>query len=73
MNMKVELIESEEGPGYGAAILAAVGCGVFPSVETAAKKLVKVISTVEPEAELAEKYERKYREFQKYYPALKAL
>ena len=73
MNMKVELIESEEGPGYGAAILAAVGCGVFPSVETAAKKLVKVIFTVEPEAELAEKYERKYREFQKYYPALKAL
>ena len=50
-----------------------MGCGVFPSVETAAKKLVKVISTVEPEAELAEKYERKYREFQKYYPALKAL
>ncbi len=29
MNMKVDLIESEEGPGYGAAILAAVGCGVF--------------------------------------------
>ena len=38
MNMKVDLIESEEGPGYGAAILAAVGCGVFDSVEEAAKK-----------------------------------
>ena len=38
MNMKVDLIESEEGPGYGAAILAAVGCGVFGSVEEAAKK-----------------------------------
>ena len=25
MNVKLEIIESEEGPGYGAAILAAVG------------------------------------------------
>ena len=41
MNMKVDIIESEEGPGYGAAILAAVGCGVYPSVEEAAKKLVE--------------------------------
>src|SRR5699024_2333099 len=39
MNMKVELIESEAAPAYGAAILAAVGCGVSPSVETAATKL----------------------------------
>ena len=33
-------IESEEGPGYGGAILAAVGCGEFASVEEAADKLV---------------------------------
>ncbi len=45
MNMKVDIIESEEGPGYGAAILAAVGCGVFPSVEAAAESLVKVTAT----------------------------
>ena len=73
MDMKVDLIESEEGPGYGAAILAAVGCGVFPSVEMAAEKLVKVISTVEPEEELVEKYERQYRKFVGFYPALKRL
>lgn len=73
MNMKVELIESKEGPGFGAAILAAVGCGAFPSVEMAAEKLMKVISTVEPETELVEKYEKKYREFRKLYPALKGL
>ena len=33
MNLKVDVIESEEGPGYGAAILAAVGCGAYESVE----------------------------------------
>ena len=57
MNMKVDIIESEEGPGYGAAILAAVGCGVFSSVEDAAKKLVKVVATEEPDPELTAKYE----------------
>ena len=73
MNMKVELIESEEGPGYGAAILASVGCGAFSSVEMAAQKLVKVISTIEPESGLVDKYEKKYREFRKFYPALKGM
>lgn len=73
MNMKVDIIESEEGPGYGAAILAAVGCGVFPSVEDAAKKLVKVVATEEPEAELVEKYEERYQKFKKFYPALKGM
>lgn len=71
MNMNVDIIESEEGPGYGAAILAAVGCGVFPSVEEAAKRLVKVVATEEPEAELVEKYEERYQKFKKFYPALK--
>ena len=73
MNMKVDIIESEEGPGYGAAILAAVGCGVYPSVEEAAKKLVKVVKTEEPDAELVQKYEEKYQKFRKFYPALKGM
>ena len=73
MNMKVDIIESEEGPGYGAAILAAVGCGVYPSVEEAAKKLVKVVATEEPDADLAAKYEERYQKFRKFYPALKGM
>ena len=73
MNMKVDIIESEEGPGYGAEILAAVGCGVYPSVEEAAKKLVKVVATEEPDPELVAKYEERYRKFRKFYPALKGL
>ena len=73
MNMKVDIIESEEGPGYGAAILAAVGCGVFSSVEEAAKKLVKVVATEEPDTELTAKYEERYQKFRKLYPALKGM
>ena len=73
MNLKVDVIESEEGPGYGGAMLAAVGCGEFGSVEEAAEKLVKVVDTVEPEEELAAKYEERYQKFKKIYPAVKGL
>ena len=71
MHMKVDIIESEEGPGYGAAILAAVGCGIFSSVEEAAANLVKVTATEEPDEELVEKYEERYQKFRRYYPLLK--
>ncbi len=57
LNLKVDTIESEEGPGYGAAILAAVGCGVCSNVEEAANRFVKVKDTIEPEQKLSEKYE----------------
>lgn len=73
MNLKVDVIESEEGPGYGGAILAAVGCGGYGSVEEAAGKLVRVTGTVEPEEELVAKYEERYQKFRKIYPAVKNL
>ena len=73
MNVKVDKINSEEGPGFGAAILAAVGCEKFNSVEEAASKLIKVVSTIEPEEELVRKYEEKYQIFKTIYPALKSV
>ena len=71
MNVKLEIIESDQGPGYGAAILAAVGCGTFDSVEHACAKLVKVIDTVDPDPELVQKYEEKYQKFRQLYPIMK--
>ncbi|MBR5348829.1 MAG: xylulokinase [Lachnospiraceae bacterium] len=73
MNLKVDVIASEEGPAYGGAMLAAVANGEFASVEDAAAKLVKVVDTVEPTPELVAKYEERYQKFKKIYPAVKAL
>lgn len=73
LNIELDIIECEEGPGYGGAILAAVGCGEFPDVETACNKFVKVIDTIKPEQELVAKYETKYQEFKKIYPTVKCL
>ena len=42
LNIKVNIIESEEGPGLGGAMLAAVACGEYASVEEAAAKIVKL-------------------------------
>ena len=73
MNLKVDVIESEEGPALGGAMLAAVGCGEYPDVETIAEKLVKVVDTIEPEPELIAKYEEKYQKFRTIYPTVKEL
>lgn len=73
LNVKVDVIESEEGPALGGAILAAVACGEYASVEDAADKLVKVIDTVEPDAALVAKYEKRYQQFKEIYPACKPL
>ena len=73
MNLKVDVIESEEGPGYGGAMLAAVGCGEYDSVQEAADQLVKVVDMVEPDDKLVAKYEAKYQQFREIYPALKGV
>ncbi len=73
LNLKVDVIESEEGPAMGGAMLAAVACGEYASVEEIAEKFVKVTGTVEPDPELVAKYEDRYQKFRQIYPACKPL
>lgn len=73
LNLELECVETEEGPGYGGAILAAVACGAYGSVREAAEKLVKVTSVVKPEPEIAARYETRYQVYKSLYPALKAV
>jgi xylulokinase len=71
LNLKVDLIAVEEGPALGGAMLAAVGCGEYASVEEAADAIVRVKETIEPEQDLVEKYEKRYDTFKQIYPAMK--
>jgi xylulokinase len=73
LNVKVDKINSEEGPAFGAAILAAVGCGKYASVEEACGKLIKVIDTTDQDPEIVERYNKKYEVFKKLYPTLKGM
>ncbi|MCI8530582.1 MAG: xylulokinase [Lachnospiraceae bacterium] len=73
LNLQVDVIESEEGPAMGAAMLAAVACGAYGSVEEIAAKVVKIVDTVEPEPELVAKYEERYAQFKEIYPTCRPL
>ena len=73
LNAELECLESEQGPGMGGAMLAMVACGEYASVQEVCDKFVHVASTVKPEPELVEKYEKRYQQFKKIYPACKAL
>ena len=71
LNVKVDKINSAEGPAFGAAILAAVGCGKYASVEEATEKLICVVETTEQDPELVAKYNERYEVFRGLYPTLK--
>lgn len=71
MNLEVEVLEIEEGPALGGAMLAAVACGEYENVNDAVEQIVKVKEVVKPQQKLVEKYEKKYQIFRKIYPALK--
>ena len=71
LGIPLELLKTEQGPGYGGAILAMVGCGQYPSVQAAVEQLVEVAAVVEPDRELTARYEQRYQQFRCIYPALK--
>lgn len=73
MRMPVESIATEEGPGLGAAMLAAVGCGEYGSVQQIADAMVRVTSVVEPNPQAADLYDGAYEKFRRVYPALRTL
>ncbi len=59
-----------EGAAYGAAVLAAVGTGVFADVPAACERLIGISATVQPSAAMAS-YDKPYAIYQKLYPTLK--
>ena len=71
LGIRLEFPKSEEGPSMGGAMLAAVACGEFPDVKTACEKIVKVTGYEDPDPVLTAKYEKRYQQFRKIYPALK--
>lgn len=73
LNLPIRVLKTNQGPSFGAGILAMVGDGVYHNVEEAAEAIVKVEETILPSKEKVEYYQKKYRIFQKLYPALKSI
>lgn len=72
-NATVVSLENEQGPGLGAAMLAAYGCGWFPTLEACAEKVVKHAESYEPNAEAVETYAGLFRVYQQVYLATKSI
>ena len=60
------------GPAYGAAIMAAVGVGLFDSIEQAADRWVSIDETTEPDVRRVPLYDELYQRYRDLYPSLKA-
>ncbi len=71
LGIRLDIVKTEQGPGYGGAMLAMVGCSVYNSVDEACNALVDVVDSVEPDEKLVALYDEKYQNFKKIYPALK--
>ncbi len=67
----VEVLGSSGGPAYGAAVMAAVGAGMFGSIAEASESWVSVETTIEPDQEQVEVYKDTYAHFRELYPVMK--
>jgi xylulokinase len=68
-----EIVEAEEGAAYGAAILAGVGAGAWPSVDGACRAIVKVAARVPPRPDAVATLKQVYADWRRIYPALKGV
>lgn len=62
----ISTVQNKEGPALGAAILAGVGVGVYPSVESACDEIIKSKDT----SECVQNNVIRYREFYELYKSL---
>jgi len=68
-----DVLVAEEGGAFGAALLAGVGGGGWPSVEAACATAIEVAGQIEPDARAVKRYAQGYKGFRQVYPALKGV
>lgn len=73
LNIPIRVLKTNQGPAFGAAILAMVGDGIYLNVDSACKKIIKEEETILPNENKVKYYQDKYEIFKKLYPALKVL
>ncbi len=64
-------LHADEGPAFGAALLAGVGTGAFASVPEACRATIKTVSETTPNPDTVAVYQRYYPIYRSLYPALR--
>jgi xylulokinase len=69
----VETVAAEEGAAYGAALLAGVGAGLWPTVEQACDAVVHVAQRIAPDPQNVTTMQAAYANYRRLYPALRQI
>lgn len=72
-NTELVTVNTTEGAAYGAALLAAVGAGIWPDVASACAATVQITGSTRPQAEQVALYDEAYRRYGQLYPALRPI
>jgi FGGY-family pentulose kinase len=72
-NVPIAFTKVSEGPALGSAMLAAVGAGIYPDVQTATENMVHTERTIEPDPEAHEQYKFYLERYIETYPLNKDL
>ncbi|MFP3122274.1 MULTISPECIES: xylulokinase [Bacillaceae] len=72
-NANIVKLSSEQGPGMGAAMLAAFGCGWFSSLLECANKFIEPVKTYQPVKENVEQYQKLFGIYKQVYEQTKVL
>ena len=67
----VEIVSAEEGAAYGAALLAGVGAGVWPTADAACDSVVQVAKRIPPHPADRATLQQLYGAYRSLYPALR--
>ena len=68
-----DILVAEEGAAFGAALLAGVGAGGWPDLETACAAAIEVAQQITPDEAAVQRYAEGYKGYRKVYPALRGI
>jgi xylulokinase len=69
----VEIVEAEEGAAYGAALLAGVGAGLWPTVDAACSATIRIASRVAPQPVAVATLNAGYAAYRRIYRATREI
>jgi xylulokinase len=73
LDAELVTVNTTEGAAYGAALLAGVGAGVWPDVDTACQATVKTTGSTTPQPQIVTHYQSSYELYRRLYPDLKTV
>lgn len=73
LNSELVTVNTTEGAAYGAALLAGVGAGIWPDVDSACQQVIQITGSTQPKTSAVAQYDQVYAQYGKLYPTLQEI